>query len=129
MNAKVKYWIELAEYDLITAEAMLDAKRYLYVGFMCHQVIEKALKSALVSKFPEVYPPKIHNLHRLAEQAQLLSELNDSQKELLLKLEPLNIQARYPEHKEALSKSLTGERCKELISQTKELKQWIISKL
>jgi len=39
-----KYWLELAEYDMETAKVMLLGERYLYVGFMCHQVIEKALK-------------------------------------------------------------------------------------
>lgn len=29
-------WLKLAEYDLDTAEAMHETKRYLYVGFMCH---------------------------------------------------------------------------------------------
>ena len=42
---KVSYWLDLAEYDLDTAKAMLKSRRYLYVGFMCHQVIEKALKA------------------------------------------------------------------------------------
>ncbi|HNT28701.1 MAG TPA: HEPN domain-containing protein, partial [bacterium] len=41
---KTAYWFEIAEYDLETARAMLKTKRYLYVGFMCHQTIEKALK-------------------------------------------------------------------------------------
>lgn len=41
MNEKVKYWIDLAKYDFETAKAMFDTKRYLYVGFMCHQTIEK----------------------------------------------------------------------------------------
>lgn len=40
MNEKVKYWIDLAEYDFETAKAMFDTKRYLYVGFMCHQTID-----------------------------------------------------------------------------------------
>jgi len=37
---KIQYWIELSDYDLETAEAMLTSKRYLYVGFMCHQTID-----------------------------------------------------------------------------------------
>jgi uncharacterized protein YeeX (DUF496 family) len=41
MEKKINYWIELSDYDLETAEAMLKSKRYLYVGFMCHQTIEK----------------------------------------------------------------------------------------
>lgn len=43
------YWLDLAEYDLETAEAMFVSERYLYVGFMCHQTIEKAPK-AIYSK-------------------------------------------------------------------------------
>ena len=31
MNERVKYWIDTAQYDLDTAEAMLQTKRYLYV--------------------------------------------------------------------------------------------------
>ena len=37
MNDKVTYWIEMSDYDLETADAMLATSRYLYVGFMCHQ--------------------------------------------------------------------------------------------
>jgi hypothetical protein len=29
MNEKMKYWKELSEYDIKTAEAMLQSKRYL----------------------------------------------------------------------------------------------------
>jgi hypothetical protein len=39
MDSKIKYWIELSDYDFETAEAMLQSKRYLYVGFMCHQTL------------------------------------------------------------------------------------------
>ena len=45
MNDKVTYWIEMSDYDLETADAMLATDRYLYVGFMCHQTIEKILKA------------------------------------------------------------------------------------
>ena len=44
----VEYWKELADYDLDTAKAMLKSKRYLYVGFMCNQVIEKIFKAYYV---------------------------------------------------------------------------------
>jgi len=35
--------VDLAQYDLETAQVMLDGGRFLYVGFMCHQVVEKSL--------------------------------------------------------------------------------------
>lgn len=48
---KFAYWKELADYDVDTAEVMYDGGRRLYVGFMCHQVIEKTkeLKSWIES--------------------------------------------------------------------------------
>jgi len=33
------YWFDSADYDLQTARAMLEAKSYLYVGFMCQQIL------------------------------------------------------------------------------------------
>ncbi len=50
MDDKVNYWKDLSNYDLETAEAMLQSKRFLYVGFMCHQTIEKIFK-AYYSRF------------------------------------------------------------------------------
>lgn len=45
MQKNIKYWIELSDYDMETAEAMLNSKRFLYVGFLCHQTIEKIFKA------------------------------------------------------------------------------------
>ncbi|MDR3133563.1 MAG: HEPN domain-containing protein [Prevotellaceae bacterium] len=73
---KVQYWIQLSDYDMETAEAMLQAKRYLYVGFMCHQVVEKIFKAGL-AKLKEETPPYVHKLALLARRAgfyEMLSE-------------------------------------------------------
>ena len=45
------------------------------------------------------------------------------------RLEPLNIEARYPSYKERLMKSLSKEYCQQLLKDTKELQQWIKNKL
>ena len=47
LNERIEYWLELADYDLQTAKVMLTGERYLYVGFMCHQTIEKAIKAVI----------------------------------------------------------------------------------
>jgi HEPN domain-containing protein len=57
-------WIALAEYDLATAQAMLQTHRYLYVGFMCQQAAEKILKACYVQHRGST-PPYTHNLLRL----------------------------------------------------------------
>lgn len=122
------YWIEMSDYDFDTANAMLETKRYLYVGFMCHQVIEKILK-AYWSHVLEEPPLKIHSLSRLAEKSGLDKEMSEEQLDLIDALEPLNIEARYPSYKERLMKSLNADRCKELIRQTDKLRSWIKNKL
>ena len=128
MVDKVAYWIELSDYDLETAQAMLDTKRFLYVGFMCHQTIEKILKARWSNRLEEL-PLKIHSLSRLAERTGLDKELPEERMGFIDRLEPLNIEARYPSYKERLMKSLTKEYCKWLLAQTKDLQQWIKDRL
>lgn len=125
---KVKYWVELADYDFETAQAMFETKRFLYVGFMCHQVIEKMLK-AYWSNVLEEPALKIHSLSRLAEKSGLDKDMSEEQTDFIDSLEPLNIEARYPSYKDRLMNTLTEERCKELIKQTDELRLWIKNRL
>jgi hypothetical protein len=53
----------------------------------------------------------------------------EKQKEFIDQVEPLNIEARYPSHKEKLLRSLSESKCREIISQTKELQKWIKERL
>ena len=125
---KTTYWIEISDYDLETSKTMLVGKRYLYVGFMCHQSVEKILKAYFTSKKNET-PPFVHNLKRLAEECNLISNFTEEQLDLIEELVPMNIEARYPTYKERLLKLLTEDRCKELISKTELLCQWIKKQL
>ena len=114
VNEKVQYWIEIAEYDLKTAEVMLDGKRLLYVGFMCHQVIEKILKAYYTFKLEEI-PPFIHNLTILAKKSYIYDEMSESQQEFIIFLEPLNIKVRYPSYKDKLFKTFTEKKCEQIL--------------
>lgn len=124
----IKYWTSTAEYDLKTAEAMLMSKRFLYVGFMCHLVIEKMFKAYFVKVHKNI-PPYSHNLQYLAEKSGLYNNLPDNHKDFLDVLQPMSIRARYPSARDELFKILTEERCKNLLNETKELMQWIKNKL
>ena len=125
---RVSYWLGMSDYDFDTAEAMLRTGRYLYVGFMCHQAIEKALKAYWSSVHSDP-PLKIHSLSRLAQRCGLDVEMSEEQLDFIDTLEPLNIEARYPSYKERLIRSLTETYCKDLITRTDELRLWIRSKL
>lgn len=125
---KIDYWVELAEYDLETAQALLDSKRYLYVGFMCHQAIEKVLKALFVAVLHEI-PPKTHDLRNLVTRIGIYPDLPDNLRETVALLNPLNIESRYPAYQRQLSSTLNYERCAELMSLTAELNHWIRQRL
>ncbi|MGB5157354.1 HEPN domain-containing protein [Desulfobacterium sp. N47] len=74
---------------------MLEKRHYLYMGFMCHQSVEKMLKAIYVAKFGLV-PPYIHKLDKLIELTGLKNAVSEDQYDLIDELIPLNIQARYP---------------------------------
>jgi len=125
---KVAYWVDLSDYDLETAEAMFETKRYLYVAFMCHQVIEKIFK-ACYSKLKEETPPFTHKLIYLAQHGGFYDWLTEEQRDFAHEIEPFNIETRYPEYKDRLAKRLTESYCKRLIEQTKILQKWMKEQL
>ena len=124
----IKYWIEISEYDLETAKAMLLTGRYLYVGFMCHQCIDKALKAVFVMNV-ETTPPYSHDLDLLAEKSLIMQDLSGEQIAFIKELNPLNINSRYPKDKSDLFKILTKEKCSDILCKTERLFQWLRMKL
>jgi len=79
---KVAYWLDIANYDLDTAEALYNSGRWLYVAFMCHQVIEKTLK-AYWNAVRDDEPPYTHNHKRLADGCGLYQQLTSDQREFI----------------------------------------------
>lgn len=124
VKEKIEYWLETAHYDLVSAKAMLDTRRFLYVGFLCHQVVEKSLKAYFwLNEKKE--PPYTHNLLILSEKSGFDEKATEEQLQLFNELMPLNIQARYPEDKELLLKSLNKKKCEALYIKTKDFYTWI----
>jgi HEPN domain-containing protein len=128
MDTKTKYWLELAEYDLETAQAMLECQRFIYVGFMCHQSIEKVLKAYWQQTF-DTMPPKTHNLAFLIEKSNLLSMVPAPLNDIIDELDPLNIQCRYPEYKDKIYRVMNADYSLKILISTRELFTWLKQKL
>ena len=128
LERRVSSWIEMAEYDLETAKVMLDGGRYLYVGFMCHQAIEKALK-AYIWRTARVEPAYTHSLARLIRDAKLNNALPTELCDFVDILEPLNVEARYPTDRDKLMRSMNRHRSLTILDQTQGLFAWIRAKL
>lgn len=126
-NHSYSYWLEMAEYDYQTAIAMLNTKRYLYVGFMLHQTIEKTFKAYYVLLKSE-NPPFTHSLLKLSQSGGFYDDIPEDMKDLIDILEPLNIEARYPSHKEKLMSELDENRCTNILERTEVLYKWLTGK-
>lgn len=124
MNDKVQYWLDLCVDDLATAKVLLESKRLLHMGFFCHMIVEKALKALIVDRTDEI-PPKIHDLQKLAVRGEIFDSLSEEQFALIDKLKPMQIEARYPEHKEKIASALTVEACQSILTETEAFLCWI----
>lgn len=118
----IQYWVNISKYDLDTAFSLLKSKRYLYVLFMCQQAIEKMLKGIIILKTKE-FPPRIHNLVKLAELAGLRRQ--DIDFEFLDKLSFYYIETRYPEEQLKLHKTISKKLCGVYYDETKKICLWL----
>jgi len=126
MTSTSKHWMEQARYDLDTARAMFDSGRYLYVLFCCQQAVEKAFKAIIVRRTDD-FPPRLHNLLRLAEIAGI--KMEPDRGDFLGELSGYYIQTRYPEEIESLAQTLDREIAQDALDKTEEVIEWLFSML
>lgn len=121
-------WLEQVEEDILTAEALFNSGRWLYIGFLCHQAVEKVIKAYWLATRDDE-PIYLHNHFRLLEGCGLKNELNDEQRRFIEIMSPMYIAGRYPEYKSQVARMLNEKGSAYLIEQTKLFRQWILQKL
>jgi len=122
MDKDVKYWYDLSVYDKGSAEAMYKAGRYLYVLFMCQQVVEKMLKGILVNNTGK-FPPRIHDLIKLADIAKI--DFDPDRLEFMRELTLYYIETRYPSDIENIGSSVDKKLANLYLTKTKEFLKWL----
>lgn len=120
-------WLDIVAEDLSVVEDLYKTKHWLYVAFMCHQVVEKALK-AYWCVCRDDDPPFIHDHKRIAEGCGLYSKMSDEQKLFLTKIRQMNIEARYQEYKDELAALLNQEIAEDILETTKQMHTWILQR-
>ena len=123
----IKKWLDRVEYDMETARAMLETKRYIYVIFMCQQAVEKCLKAFLLHKGSAIIP--IHNLRRLCELSEIIDELQETSVMKLDFLSRFYLNARYKEDIQELSRGITEGLSKDFIDFSEEIIRWLSLKM
>ena len=122
MKKTTANWLAGADYDVQTAEAMLKSKRYLYVVFMCHLAIEKALKALFAETHADV-PPRTHDLLHLLRRVDLRPP--DALLDFLCAINQASVPTRYPEDLAALVRQYPRRVASSYVAKTKRLLKWL----
>jgi HEPN domain-containing protein len=127
---KYEHWVDIAQYDLDTADAMLKSGRYLYVAFMCQQAIEKLVKGLYVW-FLDQEPPRTHNIYTIFmtvfENNDRVLERESQYAPFFAELLAYYISERYPSYREKLSVAVSKEKANEILQTAREVFVWLQS--
>lgn len=118
MKKETKNWLDIVDYDLATAQQMLKTGRYVYVIFMCQQVIEKTLK-AIVCEETDNVPPKTHDLIYLVNLGKI--KLSNDLLDFVGIINNAGVATRYPEDLSELVNSYPEEIAKKYLDRTLEV--------
>ena len=106
---------------------MLEARRYIYVAFMCQQAIEKRLKAYIENS--GTTPAPIHNLINLSKAMDVYDAMPEEIKNFLQELTAYYLDSRYKEDLAKLSAFMNKERSQVYLQKTEEVLQWLIQKM
>jgi len=127
-QAKFDYWLDIAQYDLVVAESMLNNKHWLYVVFMCQQAIEKLIKGLYSYYMPDT-PPHLHNIKTIATRVEpnLPTAIPDDTMDFFDELTAYYLNNRYPDYVSKLSAQISETEATEVIKKTKEVFSWLLT--
>jgi len=119
-------WIKSSDYDIKTASALLKSRCYVYVIFMCHLSVEKALKALVVQETKEA-PPKTHDLGRLTDLAGIV--VPEHYRAIATHLKEASVPTRYPEDMSKLVKYYNKGAAERYLVETKGLLKWLRARI
>lgn len=102
---------------------LYDSRDYHWSLFIGHLVIEKLLKAMYIQNV-DINPPKLHDLLRLAEKAKI--KLSEEKQDILDVITTFNINARYPDYKQAFYRLCDKAYAGLQIERIKEIRNWLL---
>jgi HEPN domain-containing protein len=120
---QINHWRSGAEEDWAAAEDLIRLERVRHGLFFAHLALEKALK-AHICRTTRDLPPRIHQLLRLADRAEL--PLSDEQRMFLARFDRHHLEGRYPE---SLLMTLSVDAARQELQTAGEVFQWLIQRL
>jgi HEPN domain-containing protein len=125
---KFEYWLDVAQYDLDTAKAMLTSGRWLAVAFMCQQAVEKLVKG-LYLLYIDDDVPKINDIPKLVKcfETKLPAAIPENYLSHFAELSAHYLNQCYPEYKTKLASQVEKIKAEELMALTEEVFAWLLT--
>ena len=123
VDKQIAFWRNSAEEDMAVARDLVHRNRIRRGLFFAQLGLEKALK-AHVCRVTEDIAPRLHNLVRLSELAELHPQ--PAQVDILAEMNSFNIEGRYPD---TLSLPLSQEEAQKYMNRADEVFEWLIKLL
>jgi HEPN domain-containing protein len=121
MEQQARYWRDGAQEDWEVAQHLIERGNVCHGLFLVHLAVEKALKSIIVRQTADL-APRIHNLFRLAEIAQLSP--SEERLRVLALVNPLNLEGRYPDSFQIEPTKGEGQA---IVERVKETFEWLMN--
>jgi HEPN domain-containing protein len=123
----IEHWVDTAEDDWITVDALMIQKRYLHCLFWAHLVIEKLAKAHWVKNHNDNIPPKVHNIVWLLEESNV--DLGNEKMDFLVKFNRYQLSARYPDYVAKMYKTCTQTVAEHQLENVKEIRPCLLKML
>jgi len=125
---KFAYWLQLAQYDLDTAQAMYKSGRWFYVVYTCQQAIEKLAKG-LYNFYIGDNVPRIHNIRFILTmiEAELPVAAGPEIYELADTLSSHYRNNRYPDFSGQSNIYIDKDIAANLLKKTREVFAWLLT--
>jgi len=123
IEKQIAYWRNGATEDWAVAQELINKGRTRHGLFFAHLALEKLLK-AHVCRHTQDLAPRLHNLVRLAELAELAP--NQEQIDVLAEMNAFNIEGRYPD---TLAPPPAPTEAKQYLRRAKEVYRWLMNQL
>jgi HEPN domain-containing protein len=125
---KFDYWLQHAQYDLETAEAMFKGGRWMYVYFTCQQALEKLVKGLYILYIDDNIP-RLHDISAIFGKysIKLKEQIKTDYLALFDSLSTFYLRSRYPDYAKVLIPQATEASSGNILEKTKEVWQWLLT--
>ena len=116
---QIEYWRTSSDEDFAAAQSLLEKGHLRHSLFFAHLAIEKMLKAHVTRQTKDI-PPRIHNLLRLSEMAELTLEIE--QADFLRRFDMYQLEGRYPESSHSI---IDLKAAKERLALAGDILKWL----